>query len=227
MTEATQPLAYRGFAEPTLDPDALTAWRQGVDTVLDYRAKPEDTTIYAHRGCPTCQAIRRDWRTRDTWLEHSYWKPLRDAVPIDVLLDMSIAELHAIHHLGEPGYADAVVFAGIRVLVNYFTSQDTVPREEMDRRLAEQAGQHWQALDEVKATADGTARAGYERDLREAQIRIANVEALVMLAFSAKHKTMRYDEVRAAIDWRTGDKIPQATVDRQREMRGLQGKAPR
>lgn len=225
---------YRGFTEPEFTDDAagvgkalLEQWRNGTDTVLDHRAKPEDTTVYAHRGCLTCQAIRRDWRDHDTWQERSYWKPLRDAVPTDVLLDMSIAEIHAIHHLGEPGYADAVIFAGIRVLVHYFTSQDTVSRAELNRRLTEQAGQHWAELDKVKATAHDEVRAGYQAQLNEAHVRIANIEALVTIAFRAHHKTMRYDEVRAAINWRTGEELPAATVQRQREIREAQGRTPR
>lgn len=232
MISDTASRTYRGFTEPRFEDDdisnaMLRNWRQGVDTVLDHRAKPDDTTIYAHRSCETCRAIRRDWHTTDRWIQNSYWRPIADSVPFDVLLDMNLAELHALHHQGNRPYTDAIIFAGIRVLTHYYTSQDTVLRAEMNQQLSEQAGQQWQELKAVKATADEKVRADYEHDLREARTRIANVEALVTLAFRAKHKTMRYDEVRAAIEWRTGEEIPQATVDNQREIRELQGRSPR
>lgn len=225
---------YRGFTEPTFprhgdaadDVNAvslLAGWRGGVDAVLDQRAQAEDTSIYAHRSCDPCQGIRRDWRAHGRWIEGSYWRPLRDVVPTNVLLDMSIAELHAIHHLGEGGYGDAIVFAGIRVLTHYFTSQDTVPRQDMNDRLTAQVNQHWAAMEELKATAREQAHAAVAERLREAQVRVANVEALTRQAFG--RKTMRYDEVRAAIDWRTGDPIPELTLEAQRRERELH--APR
>ncbi len=165
-----------------------------------------DIPVRAFTSCDTCLAIRRDWRKSDTWLGTSYWRTLCDEVPTAVLLDMTIAELHTIHHLGGQQYADAVIFAGIRVLVDWAVKKDAdmVPSQEMREALARASDQYHRELNEITATAKEKAREELGAQLREARTRIANVEALVSVAFRAKHKKMDYAEVRDAIDWRTG-----------------------
>lgn len=228
--------SYRGFIEPILPIEApgdlagayrsLVMWRRGVDTVADSKGRAEHATIYVHTSCDTCTAIRRDWRTSETWLESSYWQPLRGAVPDGVLLDMGIAELHATHHLGERDYGSAVIFAGIRVLVDHYTSCDFVSTQEMRRQLGDQWDAHNTEMTKLTATARADADAECAARLREAQIRIANVEALVLLAFRAKHKKMDYAQVRAAIEWCTGEPVPPATLEEARRLRDLQGRSP-
>jgi hypothetical protein len=174
----------------------------------------------AFKKCTTCLAIRSDARKRGKdGLEASYWKPLIGHVPDDVILDMAIAEIHAIHHCDQQAFGDAVVFAGIAVLVAYYSRTEVVPREEMNNRLSTQFSQMRAQIDETTRTARAEAEAVCKADMDEYRVRVANVAAL--LHFAGKRKTMRTEEVNAALNWHRGEEIPQATIDHQRSMREL------
>lgn len=179
----------------------------------------------AFKKCKTCTAIRsdalKDARRR---IETSYWKPLIDHVPDNVLIDMSIAEIHAVHHCDGQAYGDAVVFAGIAVLVKFFTRLDMVPREDMRVALGDQFSRMQTEIDETKRTAREQAQADAKRDMDELRVRVANVSAQVHLA--GKRKTMHTEDVKAALDWRTGEPIPSDTIDHQNAMFGSRNTSP-
>ena len=177
----------------------------------------------AHRSCQTCGQIKADWRKHNTWLDTSYWKPFENDLPYELLLDMAIAELHAIHHdKTDHGY-EAVVLSGITVLVNYLNNQDMIPRAEANRALGDQFNQMQATIDETKRTARDEARAEVQADMHEYQVRVANVAALLHVA--GKRKTMRTDEVNEAINWYRGQEIPAATIEHQREIAALHSRS--
>lgn len=187
------------------------------------------STELAYTKCGACLAIRRDVRARlatdagrEAFRHTSYWGHLLDMVADDILIDADMSGLHACHHerdllperQSQLQYEVSVIVAGLLAQI-----ADAVPSQEVRHRLAAQSDHYERRLQELRDTADAKAREEYQARLREAHMRIANVEALVHLAHSKNHKTMRYDEVRAAIDWHTGEEIPETTRRHLNELR--------
>lgn len=142
-------------------------------------------------------------------LQRSYWAPLLDVLPLDVVAKMDAAVTEAIHRptpeqqrSGEP-----VLMVGIRALIAHYA--DSVSHDEHNARIAGLLGDHMAELKEVRATAEDKAKREYGERLREANTRVANVKALLVRA--GKRKTMSTDEVRAAVQWQLGEELPQAT----------------
>lgn len=183
-----------------------------------------------HRLCDICNAIRRSRVADPMRVEQarrdSYWSALEDSVPETVRLDMDMEMLHATHHV--PSLTDAVLIVGVRTLVAHFTDRDVVERQEMTDRLNEQSARHHAEIDAEKAKAREDVEERHGAEMRELQIRVANIEALVSRAFhNGRRKTLRTEDIRAAIDWRTGDQLPEATVEEQARLIGLGGLTPR
>lgn len=172
-------------------------------------------------NCSTCLAIRRDRRNGTAWRESTYWKPYLDVVPDEVLMNADMEELHALHHEPDAYAGRALIFVGFGVILAHYQGIDTVPRQEMTNRLNEQFARHHAEIDAEKAKVRQEIKDHHGREVLEYRMRIAHVETLVSQAFRAKHKTMRSDDVRAAIDWRTGDKIPEATRAEQARIASL------
>lgn len=173
----------------------------------------------AHRSCRTCGTIKSDWRKSDLWLDNSYWRPFIDDLPREVLLDMAIAELHAIHHDTVDHGAEAIVLSGITVLVNYLNNQDMIPRAEANHALNDQFSRMQAQITETERIARDEARDAVKADMHELRVRIANVAALLHVA--GNRKTMRTDQVNKAVSWMTGEEIPAATIAHQRKIAGL------
>lgn len=164
-----------------------------------------------HFNCPTCLAIRRDRRNGTAWRESTYWKPYLDVVPDEVLMNADMEELHALHHEPDAYAGRALIFVGFGVILAHYQGIDTVPRREMTDKLNAQFNQYLAEINAEKAKVRQEIEGDHGKEVLEYRMRIAHVEILVSQAFRAKHKTMRSDDVRAAVDWRTGDALPEAT----------------
>jgi len=172
-------------------------------------------------NCSTCLAIRRDLRNSATWREDIYWKSYLNVVPDEVLIDAEMEERHVNHHEPDACAGRALILVGFDVILAHYQGIDTVPRQEMTNRLNEQSARHHAEIDAEKAKVRQEIEGDHGKKVLEYRMRIAHVETLVSQAFQAKHKTMRSDDVRAAIEWRTGDEIPEATRAEQARIAGL------
>lgn len=128
--------------------------------------------VTAMVDCATCRQQRYPFRNLP--VEGSYWHPLLDVLPEPAVRAMFVASLCATHH-GTGQRDESAALAGVRALVAWYESQDVVPRSELNDRL----GACWEAL-------------------QVAERRVGNVEKLVSAA--GKRKTMRTEEVRAAVE---------------------------
>lgn len=175
------------------------------------------------RDCHTCRQIAAEQRAstdaQQRWITSSVWAALDGAVPREVLLAMSMAELHATHHVEDRNTTDSIMITGVRELVAHYTTK-TVPRDEANDR-ATNLWNSWQAeVKQIRETADAEARAQYEADLREAQTRLLIVDALRHQA--GTRKTMQAADVRAALDWVRGEEVPAFAVEHYRKISGVQ-----
>jgi hypothetical protein len=168
-------------------------------------------------NCKECTDFRP---FRNLSIEGSYWRPLASMLPEEALLAMNEATLCAIHHRGSDTHDEPALLAGVRALIGYYESRDVVPREEMNGRLTRAFNDFMRERAELERTAKTDAEKRFGSGLREAQTRVANVQALVSQAHG--RKTMRTEEVRAAIEWRTGEPLPEATVEHQRRLYGAE-----
>lgn len=187
----------------------------------------DHTDMPTYTRCDTCLAIRRSRREsqHEYWLDHLYFKPLSEVVPQDVLMDADMEMLHVNHHAPDT-LRDAPIFVGFRVILNHFLTADVVPREEMRAALAAQYERYAADIDATKQAARQEVIDRNGEEMRELRVRVVNVEALITVAFRAKRKTMSYADVRAALDWRTGDPLPEITRQRVAELNELAGRAP-
>lgn len=167
----------------------------------------------SHTLCPTCRGIRSG-RLVKPWVDHYFHALEPEGVPYEVLLDAEMEMLHATHHDDSALRAgEAVLMLGFRVILAHYLEAGTVPRQEMVHALNDQAGRHLERIDAEKQAAREQIREEHGAQMHELKVRLANVDALVSWAFHhGRRKTMRTEQVRAAIEWRTGDPIPEVTV---------------
>jgi hypothetical protein len=116
----------------------------------------------------------------------SYWAPLSDVLPADVVDAMSRAT--------QPGKPDRPGETGIHTAVRALITH-TVPRVEHDARLAEVVRQQRATFE----TGQQAAREAYERGLAEAR---ADREALarVWALVDRNRKTLQMADLIAALD---------------------------
>jgi hypothetical protein len=155
----------------------------------------------------------------DYMRRNSYWAPLLDVLPAEVIAKMDKAMHDATWSKDSRAnkYDEAVLISGVRALVAHFA--DYVSRDEHVDRMRNAFNDYMRELKEVRETAEEKAKQGYADGLRQAEMRNANVQALVWRA--GKRKTMQTAEVRAAIDWDLGEEIPQVTREEYERIYGL------
>lgn len=173
--------------------------------------------------CKECATSRP---FRNLSLDGSYWRPLIGGAPEEALLAMSEATLCAIHHRDSSQSDEPALLAGVRALIGYYESRDVVPREEAEARIRNAFNDYMRERTKLEQTATENALKAYGDRLREAQMRLANVQALLWKTRRGR-KTMLADDVRVAIEWNLGEPIPEVTREQYAHLYDLQaGQAP-
>jgi hypothetical protein len=169
-----------------------------------------------HASCPDCQHLREQWRQHGP-LAPSLFDEWAERYGRDLVTEMDLAEHHVLHHAHSE---EPHGLAAMRVLVELVHGHDPtagmVPAEEMTRRV-NAAYEHVEAERrhlQREATADAERR--YGTRLRTAETRVANVAALLHQA--GRRKTLRTEAVSAALGWRDGDELPEATRTDQAQL---------